>query len=46
MRIWNRLTLTIYGWEFHEQRRPFEEYTPGGKVLCQGVRQTSGAKLS
>ncbi|GAB7357366.1 hypothetical protein MBLNU459_g8311t1 [Dothideomycetes sp. NU459] len=25
-RIWNRLTLTIYGWEFFEKRRPFDEY--------------------
>jgi cytochrome P450 len=24
--IWKRLTLTIYGWEFYEKRRPFEEY--------------------
>lgn len=29
--IWNRLTLTIYGWEFHEQLRPFEEYFDGAK---------------
>lgn len=25
-RIWNRLTLTIYGWDFFEKRRPFNEY--------------------
>ncbi|KGO39614.1 Cytochrome P450 [Penicillium expansum] len=25
-RIYNRLTLVIYGWEFHEKRRPFDEY--------------------
>jgi len=25
-RIWNRLTLTIYGWDFYEKRRPFDEY--------------------
>ncbi|KAJ5365132.1 Cytochrome P450, partial [Penicillium concentricum] len=25
-RIWNRLMLVIYGWEFHEKRRPFDEY--------------------
>lgn len=24
--IWNRLALTIYGWEFYEKRRPFDEY--------------------
>ncbi|RYP34305.1 hypothetical protein DL767_004299 [Monosporascus sp. MG133] len=24
--IWNRLTLTIYGWEFPEKRRPFLQY--------------------
>lgn len=25
-RIYNRLTLVIYGWEFYEKRRPFDEY--------------------
>lgn len=24
--IWKLLTLTIYGWEFYEKRRPFDEY--------------------
>ncbi|KAK1565925.1 cytochrome P450 [Colletotrichum navitas] len=25
-RVWKRLVLTIYGWEFYERRRPFDEY--------------------
>jgi hypothetical protein len=33
--IWNRLTLTIYGYEFHEKLRPFEEYFDGGKSYTQ-----------
>lgn len=25
--VYDRLVLTIYGWEFHERLRPFEEYS-------------------
>lgn len=25
--IWNRLAVAIFGWEFHEKLRPFEEFT-------------------
>ncbi|KAK2750849.1 cytochrome P450 CYP13A3 [Colletotrichum kahawae] len=25
-RVWKRMVLTIYGWEFYEKRRPFDEY--------------------
>jgi hypothetical protein len=24
--LYNRITLTIYGWEFHDQLRPFHQY--------------------
>ncbi|KAJ5791569.1 uncharacterized protein N7518_008580 [Penicillium psychrosexuale] len=33
--IWERLTLTIYGWEFYEKRRPFDEY-----AAPQGYRKS------
>lgn len=33
--IWNRLTLCIYGWEFHELLRPFDEYVGGEKSYVQ-----------
>ncbi|KAK3073291.1 hypothetical protein LTR53_005243 [Teratosphaeriaceae sp. CCFEE 6253] len=29
--IWQRVALTIYGFEFHERRRPFEQYAAGQK---------------
>lgn len=28
-RIWKRVNLMIFGWEFHEKLRPFDEYVPG-----------------
>ena len=27
--LWNRVTLCIYGWEFHEKLRPHKEYIAG-----------------
>ena len=33
--IWKRLALTIYGWEFHEQLRPMDEYLGGAKSYTQ-----------
>ncbi|KAK4897815.1 hypothetical protein LTR27_004587 [Elasticomyces elasticus] len=29
--IWNRLALSIYGFEYHERKRPFEQYCNGEK---------------
>ncbi|KAK4909375.1 hypothetical protein LTR49_021827 [Elasticomyces elasticus] len=29
--IWNRLALSIYGFEYHERKRPFEQYCNGQK---------------
>jgi cytochrome P450 len=27
--LWRRVNLLIFGWEFHEKLRPFDEYVPG-----------------
>ncbi|KAK4119652.1 cytochrome P450 monooxygenase-like protein [Parathielavia appendiculata] len=27
--LWKRVSLMIFGWEFHEKLRPFDEYVPG-----------------
>ncbi|KAK3290834.1 cytochrome P450 [Chaetomium fimeti] len=32
--IWSRVSLTIFGWEFHEKLRPFDEYLPGHRDGC------------
>ena len=29
--LWNRIALTIYGFEFHEKLRQFDQYIDGGK---------------
>ena len=28
-KVWKRVALTIFGWEFKEKLRPFDEYVPG-----------------
>ena len=27
-RLWQRLAITIFGWEFHEKMRPFDQFAP------------------
>lgn len=45
-RIWNRLTLTIYGWEFYEKRRPFDEYAaPQGDPRSFLIASCGGLEL-
>ncbi|KAK4243505.1 cytochrome P450 [Corynascus novoguineensis] len=47
-RLWRRVSLVIFGWEFHEKLRPFDEYLPGhrdGKgvgrsFILAGLRKT------
>lgn len=47
-RLWRRVSLVIFGWEFHEKLRPFDEYLPGhrdGKgvgrsFILVGLRKT------
>ncbi|KAF2100319.1 cytochrome P450 [Rhizodiscina lignyota] len=29
--IWERITISIYGWEFHERRKPYQKYAGNGK---------------
>lgn len=33
-KLWERIAITIFGWEFHEKMRPFEQYAtkPGGSM--------------
>lgn len=34
--IWERFAITIYGWEFHERERPFEQYASGKSFVLAG----------
>lgn len=35
-RLWERLSLSIFGWEFHEGLRPFERFASGGGTHDKG----------
>ncbi|KAF2136195.1 uncharacterized protein K452DRAFT_280347 [Aplosporella prunicola CBS 121167] len=36
--IWRRVALTIFGWEFHEKTRPFDQFAPHhGSYLLVGL---------
>ncbi|TGO57593.1 hypothetical protein BELL_1337g00010 [Botrytis elliptica] len=38
-RIWNRVCLTIGGWEFHEKKKPFDQFVENKTFILLGLTQ-------